>query len=602
MSGRGDSQPQGLSERNGPVAFMVMAWRSGCCNLIPVLIFYVTGYTVMSPFLPDLLTDFFASKVNGSPIRCEDFTANKLPDACLQGSAINVQWTSVTAFFTNSVIIFLCAPMTGVWSDMIGRKPFLILSQFLSVATYAIVLLHVWSGFSLYAYYIVGVVNGAVSPSVVILAAVADVVPPRHRAAMFSITLGAFSAGFAVSPTLGIALGLKKAVALGVSLKALGILYTVLFVRETVSAETRATAQRKAEQQADAAREASRGLDEALCAPGAQQPTMTDFFKRACCACMQVTAIRHTVNGLSLIARNSEFVKLAASLMVASFVQAGLFDIETQYLLTLFGFNQLDFARVFMLIGFGLLFVQIILFPVMLAVLSERSMILTAFAGSLVKLFGLATASNKWQCYGAILIGSFYFSAYPVITSVKAGAVPEHEQGTVQGAIAGVQALATGCGPLLFMYLYRGFIQTDMPRLMMVVALLISIIPVVLVCFLDLKKLQRWKERNSEAPGDAAATAVCRGGHQAPEEEGDVEGAGEAQEPLLPMTAPPRPVHGLTGREILVEDAAMGHWEGDAAAGFAVQVGLLARETRPQLEAPEPRPEREAQPGGDADL
>lgn len=65
------------------------------------------------------------------------------------------------------------------------------------------------------------------------------------------------------------------------------------------------------------------------------------------------------VQGLAVIGRNWEFVKIAAALMVASFIQAGLFDIEAQYLLTLFGFAQADFAALYMLLGIGMLFVQV---------------------------------------------------------------------------------------------------------------------------------------------------------------------------------------------------------------------------------------------------
>lgn len=86
--------------------------------------------------------------------------------------------------------------------------------------------------------------------------------------------------------------------------------------------------------------------------------------RRATVGCASSGAVPHDemsrgVQGLSVIARNAEFVKLAAALMVASFVQAGLMDIEAQYLLTLFGFDQLDFAQVFMLIGVGMLVVQV---------------------------------------------------------------------------------------------------------------------------------------------------------------------------------------------------------------------------------------------------
>lgn len=102
--------------------------------------------------------------------------------------------------------------------------------------------------------------------------------------------------------------------------------------------------------------------------------------------------------------------------------------------------------------------------PFLLAVASEHLLMVVAFAAITAKLVGLAAAAAKWQCFTAIGVGSFYYMAFPAIASVKANAVAEHEQGCVQGAIAGVQALASGSGPLLFMALYDRFIETSTPR------------------------------------------------------------------------------------------------------------------------------------------
>ena len=70
--------------------------------------------------------------------------------------------------------------------------------------------------------------NGAISPVVSSLAYVADVLKPKYRGAGFGLVLGAFAAGIAVTPKLGILLGLERAVALGVLLKVLGLLYTLV--------------------------------------------------------------------------------------------------------------------------------------------------------------------------------------------------------------------------------------------------------------------------------------------------------------------------------------------------------------------------------------
>ena len=107
---------------------------------------------------------------------------------------------------------------------------------------------------------------------------------------------------------------------------------------------------------------------------------------------------------------------------------------------------------------------QVFLMPVLLTVAGEHAMMVVAFLGSIVKLLGLSAATAKWQCFASICVGSLYFMAFPAISSIKANAVAEHEQGAVQGAVAGVQALASGAGPLLFMTIYNRFIVSDTPR------------------------------------------------------------------------------------------------------------------------------------------
>lgn len=68
------------------------------------------------------------------------------------------------------------------------------------------------------------------------------------------------------------------------------------FVRETVTPETQEAARAAAEQQAEKARRASCSLDEARRAPDAPPTTAAACLVRMGHACMQITAIRHTVN------------------------------------------------------------------------------------------------------------------------------------------------------------------------------------------------------------------------------------------------------------------------------------------------------------------
>lgn len=99
-------------------------------------------------------------------------------------------------------------------------------------------------------------------------------------------------------------------------------------------------------------------------------------------------------------------------------------------------------------------------------------------------------------------------------------------------------------------------------QLVMAVAACVTVVPLVLTSFLDLGRLQRWAERaRAEAQQGFCSSQGC------------------LEEPLLPKDEAEGGRGGVSGHDILVEDAAMGHWEADAAAAFSVQAATLIRET-----------------------
>lgn len=183
--------------------------------------------------------------------------------------------------------------------------------------------------------------------------------------------------------------------------------------------------------------------------------------------------------------------------MCSAFLSLGVSQVENQILLVLFGFKQHEFALVFAISGAGMFLaqvipsarcirtlclsprnrsshcsalhlgphqtailtvclgpLQVILMPLLLLVVRERALIVTGYAALVVKFLGLAVAQTPAQVLLATAIGSLTVMAYPSISSIKANAVPEHEQGAVQGALSGATALATGIGPLVFNQLY----------------------------------------------------------------------------------------------------------------------------------------------------
>ena len=187
------------------------------------------GASLVLPALPNLLTNFFASKAAGAQIDCQQFTSSH-PEPCIQGSDAYVTWASYSSFVSQVLIAFPLVPLFGSWSDSFGRKPFLVIGQLSNVLPYLVVLLHATPAvqLSLYLYYPCSMLSDGVTPLTAALASVADVMPQQFRAFGFGVFYASMAASFAVMPLLGTWLGLKHALQLGIALKLISIVYTLV--------------------------------------------------------------------------------------------------------------------------------------------------------------------------------------------------------------------------------------------------------------------------------------------------------------------------------------------------------------------------------------
>lgn len=78
----------------------------------------------------------------------------------------------------------------------------------------------------------------------------------------------------------------------------------------------------------------------------------------------------------------------------------------------------------------------------------------------------LAVTVAKWQAFAAVTLGSLAGVAYPAISSIKSTHSRADQQGLVQGALAGIRALATGLGPLAFAQLFAMCTRTSAGELL----------------------------------------------------------------------------------------------------------------------------------------
>lgn len=398
---------------------------TGVWRIFPLTFMYVVGIAMVAPQLPALLLDFMASRRAGMHLRCEDFHPHKQPSDCRDAYSDVVWWSTSTSFFTNSVLTFLMAPMVGTWSDVLGRRPFLLASMCLGSLPLAVLLCHLMLGSSLLFYYPASALGGAVSIISITLAYIADLLTPCYRATGFGALMASFSVGILIGPAIGSMLDPLAATYGACGCGLLCILYVYFLVPESLSPEAMLEAQRMQDSN-------------------------------------QAKALGHT-GGLRILFRSKLFKRLTVCLMVSGIVTDGLADLLIQYFKLLFNFSVQDVTLVFELFGVCGLLVQTVVLRYMLAWLGEARVLTVGLSAAMLEMLLVSFISAKWQAFGVVAIGSLGGMAFPAISSIKANNVADSEQGTIQGALYGAKALATGTGPLLFAAMFAGFTKTDSP-------------------------------------------------------------------------------------------------------------------------------------------
>ncbi len=103
-----------------------------------------------------------------------------------------------------AIVQFFAAPVLGTWSDKVGRRPVVLLSNIGTSIDYAILALAP----NLQWLFIGRVLSGATTASIIVASAyVADVTPEDKRAGAIGMISAAFGIGFVLGPALGGFLG-----------------------------------------------------------------------------------------------------------------------------------------------------------------------------------------------------------------------------------------------------------------------------------------------------------------------------------------------------------------------------------------------------------
>ncbi|KAI9123732.1 hypothetical protein K1719_005032 [Acacia pycnantha] len=337
-------------------------------------------------------------------------------------------------------------PLVGNLSDKYGRKALLTLPLTLSILPFAIL------GFSrdtnfFYAYYVVKTLTsivGDASVNCLALAYVADRVGEINRASAFGILGGVTSASFVfgtlASRFLSTALTFQVAALFSMS----SVVYMRIFLEESlvIGGGVRRPMLKDSGTPCDDDEDISHNLD-----------SSPPIFKT-------LPSLRDLI---ALLNSSPTFSKAAIAYFFNSLAEGGLQVSVLYYLKYRFQFSKNQFADLMLINGVGATLVQLLLMPILVAVIGEEKLLpICLFVGSITTLvYSLSWA--PWVPYALAVCSVFGALVRPCISSIVSKQAGPAEQGMIQGCFSGISSFANIIAPLMLTPLTALFLSEEAP-------------------------------------------------------------------------------------------------------------------------------------------
>lgn len=400
-------------------------WHSSVPRLVPLVSLESLATYLVLPFLPGVEANYFASRIAGHWVECSN---GRLLDpvehsTCAHASSDSVSY-SAFASLARSVLSFILAPLLGSLSDILGRKPMLLLSQLL-VALPTIFLL-VYSSYPAShflpfpAFYACSALAGILQPVSIMLAFIADLVDARARSSSFGLFFSVWLFHIAIIPKAGSLLGQHTALYVASIAALLMVLYGCFVLQESL--------------------------------PSTKKRSISDLKLHCRSSRWQVHNELHVnpFTPLMTVLRKSALQRvLLATAFLCTASIGGLRQVERQFFQLVLDFSQADQSTYLMVAGAGGVVAQSIGLHYLLRHLGEKRALVVCLTASALEAFALGFARTKAMAFVSSLLGSLATCTFACLAAIKSLAASGDEQGTVQGALQGVKSLGYGIGPMM---------------------------------------------------------------------------------------------------------------------------------------------------------
>jgi DHA1 family tetracycline resistance protein-like MFS transporter len=351
------------------------------------------SFGIMIPILPNLIKEFSGGDT-------------------AQAAQMHVIFAAVWG-----VMQLFCAPVLGLLSDRIGRRPVLLISLFGLGADF----LFMAFAPSLAWLFVGRVINGLTAASFSTANAyLADITPPERRAKAFGWMGSAFSFGFLIGPALGGALGeidLRLPFLAAAAVTGLNWLYGLLILPESLPPEQRAA--------------------------------RFDWGKA------------NPLGSLVFLRSKSELLGLAFVGFLFQLAHMVLPSIFVLYAGYRYGWTPGVLGLTMMLTGALGVAVQALLVGPVVARVGERgALLIGAFAGALgFAMYGYAPTG--WAYLAASPVFALVNLLQPGLQGMMTRRVAPNEQGQLQGAMQALQGISAVLAPIVFGFVFAWAVRHE---------------------------------------------------------------------------------------------------------------------------------------------
>jgi DHA1 family tetracycline resistance protein-like MFS transporter len=329
-------------------------------------------------------------------------------------AAIYGGWLS----FLYATMQFLCAPILGNLSDRFGRRPVLLYAIGALGVDYVIMGAAPTLGWLLLGRSISGMAGASFTPA---YAYVADISPPEGRARNFGVVSAMFGLGFIIGPALGGFLahfGARAPFFAAATLCLLNFAYGVFVLPESLSPERR------------------RAFE----------------WRRA-----------NPLGTLRQMRKHPVVLGLLVALflwMVANQVYPSTWSFYTKLR---FGWSEATIGASLALVGAIMVTSQATFLRFLAPRLGERRAALLGITIAAIGYAGYASATAGWMMFAWLSTWFFGAIVFPLTNALMSHRISPDAQGELQGAVAGLAALAAIAGPVLMTQLFGRFTSPTAP-------------------------------------------------------------------------------------------------------------------------------------------